>query len=47
MMLGVGLGRIEMRAWKGWWQEELDGLNAQARELEATIAANVAGILEA
>ena len=28
------------------WQEELEGLNAQARELEATIAANVAGILE-
>jgi type I restriction enzyme M protein len=27
-------------------QEELEGLNAQARELEATIAANVAGILE-
>ena len=27
--------------------EELKGLNAQARELEATIAANVAGILEA
>jgi type I restriction enzyme M protein len=28
-------------------QEELEGLNAQARELEETIAANVAGILEA
>jgi type I restriction enzyme M protein len=27
--------------------EELEGLNAQARELEQTIAANVAGILEA
>ena len=27
-------------------QEELEGLNAQARELESTIAANVAGILE-
>lgn len=26
-------------------QEELEGLNTQARELEATIAANVAGIL--
>jgi hypothetical protein len=25
----------------------LEGLNAKARELEATIAANVAGILEA
>jgi type I restriction-modification system DNA methylase subunit len=28
-------------------QEELEGLNGQARELEATIALNVAGILEA
>ena len=28
-------------------QEELEGLNAQARELEATIAATVAGMLEA
>ena len=28
-------------------QEELEVLNAKARELEATIAANVAGILEA
>ena len=27
--------------------EELEGLNAQARELEQTIAANVAGILRA
>ena len=27
-------------------QEELEGLNAQARELETTIAVNVAGILE-
>jgi type I restriction enzyme M protein len=26
-------------------QEELEGLNARARELEAMIAANVAGIL--
>lgn len=26
--------------------EELAGLNAQARDLEATIAANVVGILE-
>jgi phage FluMu protein gp41 len=25
-----------------WWQEELEGLNAEARELESTIAANVA-----
>ena len=28
-------------------QVVLEGLNAQARELEATIALNVAGILEA
>jgi hypothetical protein len=28
-------------------EEELEGLNAQARELEATIAATVAGMLEA
>jgi type I restriction enzyme M protein len=27
--------------------EELEGLNAQARTLEQTIAANVAGVLEA
>jgi type I restriction enzyme M protein len=27
-------------------QEELEGLNAKARELEATIASNVAGLLE-
>ena len=44
-MPGVGLGRVEMRAWMDWWQEELEGLNAQARELEATIVANVAWIL--
>jgi hypothetical protein len=47
MMLFLGLGRIEMGSWRVWRQEELEGLNAQARELEATIAANVAGILEA
>jgi hypothetical protein len=45
-MLFVGLGRIEMASWRGWWQDGLEGLNAQARELEATIAANVADILE-
>ena len=43
----MGLGRGEMNASVAWLQEELEGLNAQARELEATIAANVAGILEA
>ena len=45
-MLYVGLGRSEMSLWLDWRQEELEGLNAQARELEAAIAANVAGILE-
>jgi hypothetical protein len=46
-MLYVGLGRSEMGSWRVWWQEELEGLNAQARELEATISLNVAGILNA
>lgn len=45
-MLGVGLGRVEMRAWSGCWQVELEGLHIQPRELEGAIAANVAGILE-
>lgn len=35
-----------MDTWRVWLQEELEGLNAPARQLEATIAANVAGILE-
>ena len=43
MMRFVGLGRSEMSSLMDWWQEELEGLNAEARELEATIAANVAG----
>jgi len=47
MMLFVGLGRIEMGSWMVWWQEELEGLNAQARELEASISLIVAGILNA
>jgi hypothetical protein len=42
----LGSGRVEMNASVAWLQEELEGLNAQARELEATIAANVTGILE-
>jgi hypothetical protein len=46
MMLFVGLGRSEMGFLMDWRQEELQGLNAQARELEEMIAANVAGILE-
>lgn len=46
-MLGVELGRVEMGSWRVWWQEELEGLNAQARELETTISLNVAGILNA
>ena len=36
-----------MRAWREWLQEELEGLNAQARELESSISLNVAGILNA
>ena len=47
MMLFVGFGRSEVGALLVWCQEELEGLNAQARELEAAIAANVAEILEA
>ena len=46
MMLLVELGRIEMGSWRVWLQEKLEGLNAQARGLEATIATNVARILE-
>lgn len=46
MILCMESGRAEMNASMAWLQEELEGLNAQARELEATIAANVAGILE-
>ena len=47
MMLLVELGRIEMGSWREWLQEKLEGLNAQARGLEARIVVNVAGILEA
>ena len=46
MMLFVRLGRIEMGTWRVWWQEELEGLNVQARELETTISLNVAGNLD-
>ena len=35
-----------MSLWLDWWQEELEGLNAQARELESSISLNVAGILD-
>jgi hypothetical protein len=35
-----------MSLWHDWLQQELEGLNAQARELEATISLNVAGILD-
>ena len=44
MMLFVGLGRIEMGSLIDWWQEPLEGPIAQARELEATIAVNMAGL---
>jgi hypothetical protein len=40
------LGRVEMGAWMKKLRKRLEGLNAQARQLEATIALNVAGILE-
>lgn len=46
MMLCVGLGRVEMGAWMEKLQEGRQGLNALARQLEATITLNVAGILE-
>jgi hypothetical protein len=36
-----------MGSWRVWWQEVLEGLIAQTRGLEDTIAANVAGIPEA
>ena len=42
MMLFVGFGRSEMSFWMDWWQEELEGHDAQPRELDAAIAANVA-----
>ncbi len=44
-MLGAGSGRGEMRALMNKPHEELEELSVQARELEATIAGNVAGIL--
>jgi hypothetical protein len=47
MMLFVGLGRSQMGSWMDWWQQELEWLNAQARELEAKISLNVAGVLNA
>ena len=31
MMLCVGLGKSEMSLWLDWWQEELEGVDAQAR----------------
>jgi hypothetical protein len=36
----------EMRAWMEFLQAALEGLAAQASEPEATIASDVAGILE-
>jgi hypothetical protein len=41
------LGRVEMVAVLQVLNQELEGLIAQVRGLEATIAANVTGILEA
>ena len=40
-------GRVEMVCFLKELNQELEGLNSRSRELEATIAANVAGILEA
>jgi len=40
-------GRVEMVGVLEALNEELEELNAQARELKATIAANVSEILEA
>ncbi len=46
MRLSRRWGRVEMVAVLEVLNDELEGLNAQARELEVTIAKNVAGILE-
>ncbi len=46
-MLGAGLGRVEMRAWSGWWQEELEGLCVPALEMDATLPQNAIGIVGA
>ena len=40
-------GMVEMVAVLEVLNDEIEGLNAQTRELETTIAANAAGILEA
>ena len=50
-ILCIPLFAVRVGAWNAPWlealNEELEVLNAQARELEQTIAQNVAGILEA
>jgi type I restriction enzyme M protein len=44
---GESVSDEDFKAQLGAWNEELESLNAQARELEQTIAQNVAEILEA
>ncbi|MBK8039633.1 MAG: N-6 DNA methylase [Verrucomicrobiaceae bacterium] len=44
---GEAVSDEDFKTQLGTWNEELETLNAQARELEQTIAANVAEILEA
>lgn len=43
----VIFSRAEMGTTRVWLKDELQGLSAKARKLEAAIATNVAGILEA
>jgi type I restriction enzyme M protein len=44
---GESVSDEDFKTQLGTWNEELETLNAAARELEATIAANVSEILEA
>ena len=46
MAPGEEVSEEDFKTQLGALNEELESLNAQARELEVTIAANVAGILE-
>ena len=44
---GEDVSDEDFKAQLGAWNEELEGLNSQARELEYRIAANVAELLDA
>jgi type I restriction enzyme M protein len=44
---GEAVSDEDFKTQLGTWNEELETLNVQARDLEQTIAANVAEILEA